>query len=58
MDVKFLMAGGSQILIVLMAYAIFSSSDGQVTRGCNVSKTDLRFALNGSVYSLQRPSTS
>lgn len=58
MDVKFLMAGGSRTLIVLMAYAIFSSADGQVTRGCNISKTDLRFALNGSVYSLQRPSTS
>lgn len=55
-DVKFFMAGNFWTLIVLMAYAIFSSADGQVTRGCSVSKTDLRFALNGSVYFSQWPS--
>lgn len=31
---------------------------GQVTHECNVSKPDLRFALNGSVHSSQWPATS
>lgn len=48
-DVKFLMAGSCQTSVVLMAYTVFSSADSQVTRGCNVSKIDLRFALNRSV---------
>lgn len=50
-DVKFMVAGSFPTWIVLMTYSIFLLADSQGTCGCHVSKPDLRFATNGSVWS-------